>query len=89
VFENRMLRRIFGPLEERVTGWCRKFHNEEVRNFYLSPSICLVKENVVCGESSMNEEFDICIKNFNLFIVMKVVIATQMVRCSVVIKVCL
>jgi hypothetical protein len=39
VFENRMLRRIFGPKRDGVTGERRKFHNEELRHFYSSPSI--------------------------------------------------
>jgi hypothetical protein len=29
VFENRVLRRIFGPKRDEVTGECRKLHNEE------------------------------------------------------------
>jgi hypothetical protein len=39
VFENRVLRRIFGPKRDEVTGECRKFHNEELRDLYSSPSI--------------------------------------------------
>jgi hypothetical protein len=39
VFENRMLRRIFGPKRDEVTGEWRKFHNEELRDLYSSPSI--------------------------------------------------
>jgi hypothetical protein len=38
VFENRMLRRIFGPKRDRVTGEWRKLHNEELHNLYSSPS---------------------------------------------------
>jgi hypothetical protein len=40
VFENRVLRRIFGLKRDEVSkgGW-RKLHNEELRNFYSSPSI--------------------------------------------------
>jgi hypothetical protein len=30
VFENRVLRRIFGPKRDEVTGECRKLHSEEV-----------------------------------------------------------
>jgi hypothetical protein len=39
VFENRMLRRIFGPKRVEVTGDWRKLHNEELHNLYSSPSI--------------------------------------------------
>jgi hypothetical protein len=33
VFENRVLRRIFGPKGDEVTGECRKLHNGELHNF--------------------------------------------------------
>jgi hypothetical protein len=39
VFENRMLRRIFGPKREEVSGDWRKLNNEELRNLYSSPII--------------------------------------------------
>jgi hypothetical protein len=39
VFENRVLRRIFGPKRDEVTGKWRKLHNEELRDLYSSPSI--------------------------------------------------
>jgi hypothetical protein len=39
VFENRVLRRIFGPKRDEVTGEWRKFHNEELHNLYSSPDI--------------------------------------------------
>jgi hypothetical protein len=37
--ENRVLRRIFGRKRNELTGGWRKLHNEELRNFYSSPSI--------------------------------------------------
>jgi hypothetical protein len=39
VFENRVLRRIFGPNRDEVTGEWRKLHNEEIHNLYSSPDI--------------------------------------------------
>jgi hypothetical protein len=39
VFENRLLRRIFGPKRDEVTGGWRKLHNEELHNLNSSPSI--------------------------------------------------
>jgi hypothetical protein len=39
VFENRVLRRIFGPKRDEVTGEWRKLHNGELRDLYSSPSI--------------------------------------------------
>jgi hypothetical protein len=39
VFENRVLRRIFGPKRDEVTGEWRKLHSEELHNLYLSPDI--------------------------------------------------
>jgi hypothetical protein len=39
VFENRVLRRIFGPKRDEVTRERRKLHNEELRDLYSSPSI--------------------------------------------------
>jgi hypothetical protein len=39
VFENRVLRRIFGPKRDEVTGEWRKLHNEGLRDLYSSPSI--------------------------------------------------
>jgi hypothetical protein len=37
VFVNRVLRRIFGPKRDEVTGEWRKLHNEELHNLYSSP----------------------------------------------------
>jgi hypothetical protein len=37
VFENRALRRIFGPKKDEVTGEWRKSHNKEFKDLYSSP----------------------------------------------------
>ena len=39
VFENRVLRRIFGPKRDEVTGEWRKLHIEELNDLYCSPNI--------------------------------------------------
>jgi hypothetical protein len=39
MYVNRVLRRIFGPKRDEVTGEWRKLHNEELRDLYSSPSI--------------------------------------------------
>ena len=42
MFENRALRRIFGPRRDEVTGEWRKLHNEELNDLYCSPNIVRV-----------------------------------------------
>jgi hypothetical protein len=42
VFGNRVLRRIFGPKRNEVTGGWRKLHNEELHSLYSSPSIIVM-----------------------------------------------
>jgi hypothetical protein len=42
VFENRVLRRIFGPKRDEVTGGWRKLHNEDLHGLYSSCSIVRV-----------------------------------------------
>jgi hypothetical protein len=42
VFENRVLRRIFGPKRGEVTGDWRKLHSEELHNLYSSPNIIIM-----------------------------------------------
>jgi len=39
VFENMVLRRIFGPRRDEVTGEWRRLHNKELNDLYSSPSI--------------------------------------------------
>jgi hypothetical protein len=39
VFENRVLRKVFRPKRDGMTGGWRKLHNEELHNLYFSPSI--------------------------------------------------
>jgi hypothetical protein len=42
VFENRVLRRIFGPKRDEATGEWRRLHNEELNDLYLSTNIIRV-----------------------------------------------
>jgi hypothetical protein len=42
VFENRVLRRVFGPKRDEVTGEWRKLHNEELNDLYNLPNIVRV-----------------------------------------------
>jgi hypothetical protein len=49
VFENRVLRGIFGPRRDEVTGEWRKLHSEELHNLYSSPDI------IRQGKSSQGE----------------------------------
>jgi hypothetical protein len=45
IFENRVLRKIFGPKRDAVTGGWRKLHNEELRDLYSSQSIIRVMKS--------------------------------------------
>jgi hypothetical protein len=64
VFGNRVLRKIFGPRRDEVTGDWRKLHNEELNDLYCSPNIVrLIKsvkmrweEHVAC----MREKRSLC-----------------------------
>jgi hypothetical protein len=42
VFENRVLRQIFGPKRDEVIGDCRRLHNEEINDLYCSPNVIRV-----------------------------------------------
>jgi hypothetical protein len=45
LFENRLLRRIFGPKKDEVTGDWRKLHNEELNDLYSLPNIVRVTKS--------------------------------------------
>jgi hypothetical protein len=48
VFQNRVLRRIYGPKRDEVTGEWRKVHNEELNDMYCSPNIVrVIKSRIV------------------------------------------
>jgi hypothetical protein len=47
-FENKVLRRIFGPKRDEITGELRQFHNEEFRDLYSSPGIIkIIKSRIM------------------------------------------
>jgi hypothetical protein len=45
VFQNRMLRRMFGRKRDEVTGEWRKLHNEELHDVYSSPTTVRVRKS--------------------------------------------
>jgi hypothetical protein len=45
VFENRVLRRIFGPKRDEATEGCRKLHNKKLHDLYSSPSIIRITKS--------------------------------------------
>ena len=48
VFENRVLRRIFGPKRDEVTGEWRKLHNDELNYLYSSPNtVRAIKSRII------------------------------------------
>jgi hypothetical protein len=59
VLENRVLRMIFGPERNEVTGEWRKLHNEELRDLYSTPSIIRMMKSISMkwvGDSARMEE---------------------------------
>jgi hypothetical protein len=63
VFENRVLRRIFGPNWDEATGEWRRLHNEELNDLYSSPNINQI-ENEMGGACSTYGGEDRCIQDF-------------------------
>jgi hypothetical protein len=62
MFENRVLRRIFGPNRNEVTGDWRKLHNEKPYNFHYSASIIrMIKEDEMVRACSTNGGEEECV----------------------------
>jgi len=53
VIENRVLRRIFGPKRDEVTGKWRKLHNEELNDLYCSPNTVQVIKSIIMRWAGM------------------------------------
>jgi len=67
VFENRVLRRIFGPKRDEVTGYRRKLHEEELYDLYSSPNIVwMIKWRIMrwTGNVARMVGEERCIKGF-------------------------
>ena len=58
VFENRVLRKIFGPKRDEETVECRKLHNEELNELYSLPNVDQMEKNVMSGACNKYEEED-------------------------------
>jgi hypothetical protein len=63
VFENRVLRKIFGTKREEVAGGRGILHNNELHNFYTSPNIIKVSKSrrIMSGAYSMQGRDEKCI----------------------------
>ena len=65
MFENRVLRRAFGPKRDEVTGEWRKLHNEELNDLYCSPNIVpAIKSKEVVRACSTYGGEERCIQGF-------------------------
>jgi hypothetical protein len=60
VFQNRVLRRIFGPKREEVAGGWRRLHNEELHNLYTSPNIIRVIKSWRMRRVEMKHAWERC-----------------------------
>jgi hypothetical protein len=54
VFENRVLRRVFGPKRDEVTGEWRKLHNEDLNDLYSLPNTLPPSCAVVMKSGNLN-----------------------------------
>jgi hypothetical protein len=67
VFENRVLRRIFGPKRDEATGEWRRLHNEELNGLHSSPNIIRVirsRRMRWAGHVARMGEKERCIQDF-------------------------
>jgi len=59
VFENMVLRGIFGPRRDEVTGEWRRLHNEELNDLYCSPNIVRVRCALRDGKHKTNKDTNV------------------------------
>jgi hypothetical protein len=73
VFENRVLRRIFGPKQDEVTGEWRRLHNDALNDMYCSPNIVgvIISRMRWAGYVARMVEEQKCIQGFGEEIWMK------------------
>jgi hypothetical protein len=67
VFENRVLRKIFGAKRDEVTGEWTRLRNEELYNLYCSPNISRViksRKKEIGGVCSMYGREESCIQGY-------------------------
>jgi hypothetical protein len=64
VFENRVLRRIFGPKREEVAGERKRLHKEELHNLCASRNIITVIISPMGGTCNMHGRDEKCIQHF-------------------------
>jgi len=65
VFENRVLRRIFGPNRDEVTGAWGKLHNEELNGLYCSPiTVRVIKSRIMRWARHVASVGERCIQDF-------------------------
>jgi hypothetical protein len=65
VFENRVLRRIFGPKRDEVTGEWRKLHSEELHILYSSPNIWQIKSRTMRWAGHVACMGEKCVQGFD------------------------
>ena len=65
VFENRVLRRLFGPTRDEVTGELRKLHSEELNDLYSSPNMVrVIKSRRMRWAGHVARNGERCIRGF-------------------------